>query len=534
MNRKELEQMTQALADQTISSTEFESLQEELRADPASRVFFRESMEAEILLTEALNQRAAVNKSQGRMEILLHHRRRRDFYRALMATAAILVLAAVIMALVVIRKPDIPTLSSTPVPGTEWQVTGNSSDPDGSIGKIAVGSTVRVESGSVKLELESGVVMLLRGPAEASFPSLDRPVLEHGWLWVDSDKSDESFEVETPHQIVRDIGTRFGVRVRDNGDAEVHLVQGRLVVSPKRGAEKGKKLNLKPDDKGRLLTTSSPPSALPLAPDPFPDLPDLLNMAANYPTTVLSQGPEGYWRLENAEERKLLNEVWGGLVGKRGIKVTAGKLGVGSGESLRGFPSDNSCLDLHGDPLTSVLIGMDLPGGVSREEGGLSFWIRRSSDLEREEVLWLAGQSPRGVALSPTQSMIHTQLSRGGQIEFFMENGKYDIFLNSNFSVSDGHWHHIAASWSHSAVELYVDGRRVMRVDDFSNLQRGTLRGRYIRFGKPSTDLAAVGKHAFSGQVDEIALWTRPLSSIEVAHQYRAALGEEMGSALTD
>jgi hypothetical protein len=386
----------------------------------------------------------------------------------------------------------------------------------------------------VKLELESGVIMLLRGPAVASFPSLERPILKQGWLWVDSDKSDEPFEVETPHHIVRDIGTRFGVRVHDNGDAEVHLVQGQLLIQPKRGAVNGKKLSLEPDDEGRLLSRSSPPVALPLAPDPFPDLPNLLKMSANYPTTILSQGPEGYWRLENAEERKLLNEVWGGLVGKRGIEVSSVKPGVGSGESLHGFPTDNSCLELHGDPETSVLIGMDLPGGVSREEGGLSFWIRRSPDLEREEVLWLAGQSPRGDTLSPTQSMIHTQLSRTGQIEVFMENGKYDIFLSSNFSVSDGHWHHIAASWSNSAVELYVDGRRVMRVDDFTNLQRGTLRGRYIRFGKPSNDLAAAGKYSFSGQVDEIALWTRPLSSIEVAHQYKAAQGEQVEKAPAD
>lgn len=108
---------------------------------------------------------------------------------------------------------------------------------------------------------------------------------------------------------------------------------------------------------------------------------------------------------------------------------------------------------------------------------------------------------------------------------FCVENGDFDIQLSSNFSVADNRWHHIAASWGGTAVELYVDGDRVASADDFGMLARGTMQGRFVRFGKPSADLEAVGKARFTGWVDEIAVWSRPLTGTVVAHQYQAALG---------
>ena len=123
--------------------------------------------------------------------------------------------------------------------------------------------------------------------------------------------------------------------------------------------------------------------------------------------------------------------------------------------------------------------------------------------------------------------MMHTQLSASGRVEFFVENGDFDISLSSNFSVVDGRWHQIVASWGISAVELYVDGRRVERADDFGSLSRGVMRGRYVRFGKPSLDLERLGREPFTGWVDEIALWNRALTPTEVKRQFLSAIGQE-------
>jgi hypothetical protein len=68
---------------------------------------------------------------------------------------------------------------------------------------------------------------------EVSFPKLRNPVLRHGWLWIDTGGEAESFVVEIPRLAVRDIGTRFGVRVREDWTAEVHVIDGSVEIRGK-------------------------------------------------------------------------------------------------------------------------------------------------------------------------------------------------------------------------------------------------------------------------------------------------------------
>ena len=50
--------------------------------------------------------------------------------------------------------------------------------------------------------------------------------------------------------------------------------------------------------------------------------------------------------------------------------------------------------------------------------------------------------------------------------------------------------------------------------------------GRYVRFGKPSSQMGERRVQPFTGWVDEIALWNRPLTHAEVHHQYQSARGK--------
>lgn len=73
-------------------------------------------------------------------------------------------------------------------------------------------------------------------------------------------------------------------------------------------------------------------------------------------------------------------------------------------------------------------------------------------------------------------------------------------------------------------MDLFVDGQLIGRDHETRTLEEGNFSGRFVRFGKPSLDR----QHeifAFTGWVDEIVLWDRPLSPAEVACQFEAALG---------
>ncbi|MCF7731309.1 MAG: LamG domain-containing protein [Akkermansiaceae bacterium] len=105
-------------------------------------------------------------------------------------------------------------------------------------------------------------------------------------------------------------------------------------------------------------------------------------------------------------------------------------------------------------------------------------------------------------------------------------NGKLDVVLSSPRSLVDGRWHQVAASWDPSAVDLFVDGNRVARNDDFRIPQDGTFTGANVRFGRQTTGMDGRPPFLFTGWVDELALCNRPLTAEEVLCQFRAAQGK--------
>jgi hypothetical protein len=84
----------------------------------------------------------------------------------------------------------------------------------------------------------------------------------------------------------------------------------------------------------------------------------------------------------------------------------------------------------------------------------------------------------------------------------------------------------VVASWGPESVGLFIDGRLVAQDRGKRILREGSFRGRYVRFGKPSRDMEAK-VNPFTGWVDEIALWDRPLTEAEVAIQFEAARGRK-------
>lgn len=447
---------------------------------------------------------------------------RRNFRRSVLAAAAVVALAAVIGALISVTRPDPPTLAARVAADTRWSIDGSARNSASDPVLVAEGSTVDVLSGTVRLELESGDFILLQGPAKVSFPSLDRPHLWHGWLWIDAGRSDQAFAVAAGGLTVRDIGTRFGVRVGESGPVEVHLAEGRVEILK---ADSGERLaELESSGRAYHVAADGVIEEHEMAPDPFPALPELLARTPNYRTTVLAQAPVGYWPLDGPTGNSLANEVAGSSSGFHGLGVRGGATGPGPDDGYRGFPEPNGSMWLTGSPEKSALVGIDGLHGVRRREGAVSFWIRRPTDpAPRDEVLWLAG-SGDGEMRGPNQAIFHSRITEEGRVVFEMRNGETAVQILSSRRIADGRWHHVAASWGPSSVDLYVDGSLVGRDLEPRTLEGGHLRGRFVRFGKPSSDMKNES-HPFTGSVDEIALWDRPLDPLEVACQFEAAKG---------
>jgi hypothetical protein len=156
----------------------------------------------------------------------------------------------------------------------------------------------------------------------------------------------------------------------------------------------------------------------------------------------------------------------------------------------------------------------DGPAKINQSTGAVSCWLRRESVSGNRTIVWSAG---RDAGDDP----IHLRLENDGRIGFFMENGRFDVLLTSEEMLEEDRWHHLVASWSSSTVDLFLDGRRVGWLRESLGLASDTLPDFRVGGGD---NLAGIP--SFTGLVDEVAVWNRPLTPVEIEQQFRSARGE--------
>jgi hypothetical protein len=95
----------------------------------------------------------------------------------------------------------------------------------------------------------------------------------------------------------------------------------------------------------------------------------------------------------------------------------------------------------------------------------------------------------------------------GGRLSFSGHGGAYDLFSSSAPDLRDNQYHHVAATYDGTTVTLYADGEPVA-AGSFS-LDTGISGGACIGGRCPL--------HEFlTGDVDEVAVWSRVLSTSEI------------------
>ncbi|MEO1524891.1 MAG: FecR domain-containing protein [Planctomycetota bacterium] len=92
-------------------------------------------------------------------------------------------------------------------------------------------TTMRLESGLVRLEYDSGVELTLEGPAELTLISAEQAELSGGLLTATVPPGAEGFSVDTPTAKVVDLGTSFGIDLREDGFSNVAVFDGEVEVA---------------------------------------------------------------------------------------------------------------------------------------------------------------------------------------------------------------------------------------------------------------------------------------------------------------
>lgn len=494
----------------------FQILEESPRARSIYLAYFE--------LSALLQIKAETKREEGTLPVLPRAgTQRKALGYSVLAAAAVLVLVALGAALVKLREPEPRSMALEAAAGTVWTTTGSEASGDGAKPEVVEGAAIHVRSGTLSLSSDSGVRMIVQGPASVRFPSFEAPVIERGWLWVDSGPAGNQLRIAIPQGTLENIGTRFGVRVRGEDHSELHLHEG--VVEATWNAD-GAPTRFSVTDEGVILSPQGPAGKGLLAADPFPGVDEILSAEHSYATTVMGQSPVGYWRLEGENPREAVNAVPEGSVGLYSTGVQPGVPGVRPEDGWHGFEPENRAVFLSGAANDSVVHHLDGRDGVSPKEGAVGFWFRREPGLPHPEVLWFAGV-PGGSGLGPNDEM-QVFLSAEGRLNFFIEEGRYDVLLSSPRRADDGAWHHVVATWSLDRVELYLDGQLVSRDDEYRRAEGPHFKGTDVRLGKTGSGTdPGRGRNLmpFEGAVDELALWGRTLTPTEITQQFRAAVG---------
>ena len=144
-----------------------------------------------------------------------------------LTAAAVLVLAAGVT-LARPRAVQGPPSVATLVGGKACKWAGGTL-PTAPGARLAAGR-LRLEEGLVRIDFDCGAEVTLEAPAELEIVSHRRCVLHDGQLVAKVPPRASGFTVDTPTAGVEDLGTEFGVSVKNGRSADVQVFEGRLDV----------------------------------------------------------------------------------------------------------------------------------------------------------------------------------------------------------------------------------------------------------------------------------------------------------------
>src|SRR3954468_12674838 len=135
---------------------------------------------------------------------------------------------------------------------------------------------LRLKSGLAQIVFYSGARVVVEGPAEVQIVSASEASCRSGKLTADVPPQARGFRVSTPEMNVTDLGTSFGLDVKDRR-TELHVFKGSVEFEPIAGRTKQ---NLR-EGSGAVTENSRPPKLMTADPVAFASLFDLQSKSSS-------------------------------------------------------------------------------------------------------------------------------------------------------------------------------------------------------------------------------------------------------------
>ncbi|MCX2928396.1 LamG-like jellyroll fold domain-containing protein [Streptomyces sp. NEAU-W12] len=230
-----------------------------------------------------------------------------------------------------------------------------------------------------------------------------------------------------------------------------------------------------------------------------------------YRTSVLDDNPVSYWRLGEADGSLARSQAPSrtGLNNAEYADVTHAAPGAlsGTGDTAASFDGTDSVVELPDSTVhSSSFLSVEL--WFKTTEPGVLFSYQDERLNEGKPGWW-----------TPALYVGTDGKLRG---QFWREGGKGA--MTSQSAVNDDAWHHVVLTGAGTTQALYLDGTRIGTLDGAINHtdQVFTYVGAgYTGGGWPSLDATDTYGH-FTGVIDEVAVYDRPLAQQSVAQHHAA------------
>lgn len=262
-NLAQLDILLHAYVDQTLSRAELEHLESILREQPAARRRLVDllALDSALLIDSALSAELPGAEIDSRtaempnppkngaesMSIPVaigatpEPRHRETAYVVNTAAryrrltiAAIAVAASIAL---VFSWPYLDSVNHSASDSTVWlevlevnNLQLSSAQPAWNAGERIHLKDLKIDAGEVDVKLDSGVTLSLEGPFSARFENSAAMQLYHGKMSADVAEKGKGFTVRTATSEVVDLGTRFGISAKADGETDVVVFEGEVKV----------------------------------------------------------------------------------------------------------------------------------------------------------------------------------------------------------------------------------------------------------------------------------------------------------------
>lgn len=388
---------------------------------------------------------------------------------------------------------------------------------------LLVGDTVRLESGFAELLSAGGTRVILEGPCDLRASSDRRMTLRLGRLVADTSASDVLFTITTPRGDVVDMGAVFGVEVDESQSMRLAVFDGLVEVYSNGAAtaqrvSEGRMAQMTQAGTGQLVITQ-----LDTATDAAfaHTLVQAESPTFLYRRAVLASGPVAYWTFDDDVSRGVTNVAQPGTHDLRAFGqpewVTDGI--AGSAARVENLQRPYSYFE--------TAPGDELPGGFSDFTVELWFKAERRG-MSRLLDLYLAdgGAFPLHAVTIELQDSRNRNVDptwlawsvRGVLSDPPAKTADVNVFSTDVYRTD--RWYHVVYAKSGTTLRFYLDGELQAEVYKPGVLTAGCRAilgvASYINYS------GGDGPRAYSGLLDEVAIYGKTLSEDEIAAHYLA------------